>query len=78
MSRVVSERYYLSPTDGTQRFQVETIGESRANLLQMSALDPIRVVRRLLNFPQAPGAVYSILFCRTERFAFTQTIQNQK
>ncbi|WP_321495311.1 GntR family transcriptional regulator [uncultured Desulfobacter sp.] len=78
LSRVVSERFYLSPLDGTQQFQVETLGEARANLLKMSALDPILVVRRLLNFPQAPGAVYSILFCRTERFAFTQTIQNQK
>ena len=78
LSQVVSERFYLSPTDGTQQFQVETVGEKRARLLGMSALDPILVVRRLLNFPNAPGAVYSVLFCRTDRFAFTQTISHLK
>lgn len=76
LSQVVSEQFYLSPTDGTQQFQVETLGEKRADLLKMSALDPILVVRRLLNFPNAPGAVYSTLCCRTDRFAFTQTIRN--
>ncbi len=78
LSQVVAERFYLTPTDGTQQFQVEVLGEKRAQLLGLSALDPILVVRRLLNFPNAPGAVYSVLFCRTDRFAFTQTIQNQK
>ncbi|NDY71345.1 GntR family transcriptional regulator [Desulfobacter hydrogenophilus] len=78
LSRVVSERFYLTPSDGTQQFQVETLNEQRAPLLGMSHLDPILVVRRLLNFPNAPGAVYSVLFCRTNQFAFTQTIQNKK
>lgn len=76
LSQVVSQRFYLSPTDGTQQFQVETLGEKRASLLEMSALDSILVARRRLNFPNAPGAIYSILCCRTDRFAFTQTIQN--
>lgn len=77
LSRVVAEKFYLSPTDGTQQFQVETTGEKRAALLGLSALDPILVVRRRLNFPNAPAAVYSLLFCRTDRFAFAQTIKNQ-
>ncbi|WP_343054544.1 GntR family transcriptional regulator [Desulfobacter latus] len=78
LSRVVFERFYLTPSDGTQQFQVEPLNEQRASLLGMSPFDPILVVRRLLNFPNAPGAVYSVLFCRTDRFAFTQTIQNQR
>lgn len=78
LSRVVSERFYLSPIDGTQQFQVETPGEKRAEFLGMSPMDSVLVVRRLLNFSNAPGAVYSVLFCRTDRFAFTQTIKNQK
>nr|WP_319396244.1 GntR family transcriptional regulator [uncultured Desulfobacter sp.] len=77
LSRVVSERFYLTPSDGTQQFQVETLNEQRAALLDLPPLDPILVVRRLLNFSKAPGAVYSVLFCRTDRFAFTQTIKNQ-
>ncbi len=77
LSRVVSEQFYLTPCDGTQQFQVETLNEERASLLGMPPLDPILVVRRLLNFSKAPGAIYSVLFCRTDRFAFTQTIKNQ-
>lgn len=77
LSRVVSERFYLTPSDGTQQFRVEPLNEQRAALLDMAPLDPVLVVRRLLNFPKAPGAVYSVLFCRTDRFAFAQTIQNQ-
>ncbi len=77
LSRVVSERFYLTPCDGTQQFQVETLNEQRASILDMPPLDPILVVRRSLNFPKAPGAIYSVLFCRTDRFAFTQTIKNQ-
>jgi GntR family transcriptional regulator len=76
LSRVVSERFYLAPSDGTQQFQVEPLNEQRASILGMSPLDPILVVRRLLNFPKAPGAIYSVLFCRTDRFAFSQTIKN--
>ncbi|WP_287126356.1 GntR family transcriptional regulator [Desulfobacter sp.] len=76
LSRVVSERFYLAPSDGTQQFQVEPLNEQRASILGMSPLEPILVVRRLLNFPKAPGAIYSVLFCRTDRFAFSQTIKN--
>ena len=76
LSQVVSERFYLTPTDGTQQFQVEDPGRARADLLKIPAMEPLLMVRRRLNFPNAPGAVYSVLYCRTDQFAFTQTIQN--
>ncbi len=78
LAQVVSEQYYLSPEDGTQQFKVETPGTKRAKLLETSPKEPVLVVRRELNFPEAPGAVYSTLFCRTDRFAFSQTIQGNR
>jgi GntR family transcriptional regulator len=38
----------------------------------------VLTVRRNLNFPQAPNGIYSVLFCRTDVFAFSQTIQSEK
>jgi GntR family transcriptional regulator len=34
----------------------------------------VLTVFRELNFPDAPTAVYGVLYCRTDRFAFSQTI----
>lgn len=75
LARVVSEHYYLTPEDGTQTFKVELPGAGRAELMDLSPKIPVLVVRRTLNFPDAPGAIFSNLYCRTDRYAFSQTIQ---
>lgn len=78
LSRVVADQYYLSPENGFQQFKVETADPYRAGLLKLSFKDQVLVVRRELNFPNAPGAVFSTLYCRTDTFAFSQTIQAEK
>ncbi len=78
LAQVVSEHFYLSPREGSQQFKVETPGIERAKILQLSPKEPILVVRRELNFPDAPKAIFSTLYCRTDRFAFSQTIQGEK
>ena len=35
---------------------------------------PLLIVERLLHFPRAEGAVYTELFCRTDRFVYAQTL----
>lgn len=75
LAQVVSNQYYLVPENGNQQFKVESLGPEKALLLELSPGDPILAVRRKLNFPQAPEAVFSILFCRTDFFSFSQTIQ---
>ncbi len=77
LSQVVSEHYYLAVQDGSQQFKVETPGLKKADLLGLSPKEPVLVVRRELNFPNAPRAIFSTLFCRTDRFAFSQTIQGE-
>lgn len=75
LAQVVSDQYYLTPTQGTQQFKVETPGTHRARVLGLSPKQPVLVVRRELNFPNAPTAVFSTLYCCTDQFAFSQTIQ---
>ena len=77
LAQVVSEQYYLTPEDGAQTFKVELPGAKRAELMALPPKVPVLVVRRELNFPDAPGAIFSNLYCRTDRYAFSQTIQAQ-
>jgi len=77
LAQVVSDLYYLAPENGNQQFKVETLDTERAEWLKLSPSDPVLTVRRKLNFPQAPNGIFSILFCRTDKFAFSQTIQSE-
>ncbi|MBT4364837.1 MAG: GntR family transcriptional regulator [Desulfobacteraceae bacterium] len=74
LSRVVKEKYYMRPIDGKQNFRIGHLSENRAGYLDVSKDTSILVVKRILNFEQAEGAIYSELFCRTDRFVFSQTI----
>jgi GntR family transcriptional regulator len=75
LAQVVSDHYYLTPETGNQQFKVEFLDSERAARLHLCSSDPVLTVRRTLNFPQAPTAIFSVLFCRTDMFAFSQTIQ---
>jgi len=76
LAQVVSDHYFLAPENATQQFRVEGLDSERAKWLKLSPSEPILTVRRTLNFPQAPNGIFSILFCRTDVFAFSQTIQS--
>ena len=45
-----------------------------SRLLALPRTAPILVVNRTLHFPEAPRAIFSVLFCRTDRFVFTQQL----
>jgi DNA-binding GntR family transcriptional regulator len=77
LAQVVSDHYFLTPENATQQFRVEALDSERAKWLKLSPSDPILTVRRTLNFPQAPNGIFSILFCRTDMFAFSQTIRSE-
>jgi GntR family transcriptional regulator len=74
LSRVVSDQYFLKPETGRQTFKISFLSGYKAKLLGLKSADPILEVQRTLNFPGAKGAVFSRLYCRTDRFAFSQTI----
>ncbi|MCF6249351.1 MAG: GntR family transcriptional regulator [Desulfobacula sp.] len=74
LSQVVSDHYYLKPDTGRQTFKVCFLNKKKAALLGLGKSDPILEVQRTLDFPDAKESVFSRLYCRTDRFAFSQTI----
>jgi GntR family transcriptional regulator len=74
LSRVVADAYHLTPENGTQTFFVAVPDPDTAAHLALEPDTPVLTVRRELNFPLAPKAVYAVLYCRTDRFAFSQNI----
>ncbi len=74
LSRLVSDRYGLQPETGRQTFRIAYLSSDRARLLDLAPGHPILEVERILDFSVAGAALFSRLFCRTERFAFSQTL----
>lgn len=74
LSRIVDERYYMRPTSGKQNFRIGYLEGEKALCLDVSPITPVLLVKRFLHFPGAENAIYSELYCRTDRFVFSQTI----
>lgn len=73
LSQIVAEHYYLRPERVHQSFRITTLKGPLARALQVTPAAPVMHVRRRLHFPRAENAVYAELYCRTDRFEFSQT-----
>jgi GntR family transcriptional regulator len=74
LSRIVDERYHMRPSGGKQTFRIGYLEGENARHLAVSAAMPVLVVKRILSFSQAENAIYAELYCRTDRFVFSQAI----
>ena len=74
LSGVVSDHYYLKPSTGRQTFKASFLSDPKAGQLGLKPSEPILEVERTLNFSGTAGAVFSRLYCRTDKFAFSQTL----
>lgn len=74
LSAIADERFHLRPTGGKQNFCIEYPNADRARLLGVEANVPILRVDRFLHFQQADNGFFSRLYCRTDRFVFSQNI----
>ncbi|MFH1993397.1 MAG: GntR family transcriptional regulator [Pseudomonadota bacterium] len=74
LSQIVDEQYYMRPVGGKQTFMIGHVSGKKAQELAVPEDTPILLVKRFLHFPVAQDAIYSELFCRTDRFVFSQTI----
>ena len=74
LSQIVDEKYYLQPTGGKQNFRIVHLTGGKAGDLSVSSEMPILLVKRFLDFPSAKNAIFSELFCRTDKFVFSQII----
>lgn len=74
LAQVVAAHYYMRPTSGKQNFRIGFLEGKRAAVLELLPTEPVLTVKRFLNFAQTENAIYSELFCRTDRFVFSQEI----
>lgn len=74
LAQIVAEHYYLHPLGGRQSFQVQPVGDDYADLLGLKCATPILYVRRRLHFHDMDDGIYSRLYCRTDKFVFTQNL----
>ena len=74
LSQLAREHYRLEAESADQDFRVAAPGEERGRLLELSPDAPVLLVKRRIHFPNARDAVFSELFCRTDRLVFSQTL----
>lgn len=77
ISRVIEEHFALRPQSAEQTFRVVPLDARRAELLALQPAAAILRVDRTLHFVLAPGAVFVRMYCRTDRFAFSQRIEGK-
>jgi len=74
LSEIADERYFMRPSHGKQNFRIGYLSGKKARQLDVTPATPVLIVQRFLHFPQAENAFFSELFCRTDRYVFSQSI----
>ena len=74
LSQLIAQRYRLRPRSCRQTFRVHAVDAAMARVLKVSAGTALVLVKRTLDFPQAPGAIFSELYCHTDDVVFAQDI----
>jgi GntR family transcriptional regulator len=77
LSEIVERHYRMRPQSADQTFRVTRLTAELARRLALAPGSPILQVERTLNFALAPAAVFARMYCRTDRFAFSQRIGAQ-
>lgn len=77
LSQLIDQHYQLRPSSADQNFRVAPLDPDRAATLELPASEPLLLVNRTLHFEHARGAIYSKLYCRTDRLVFSQTLFSQ-
>lgn len=75
LSQLVQETYGFVLAGGEQRFTITYPDERLSKLIGLSQKTPILTVNRFLHSQHLPNAIYSDLFCRTDEFIFSQSLQ---
>jgi GntR family transcriptional regulator len=74
LSQVVESSFYMRPVGGRQTFRIDYLDSRKAALMGVTAATAVLEVHRFLNFKPMDNAVFSVLFCLTENFVFSQQI----
>jgi GntR family transcriptional regulator len=74
LSELVERRYSLRPVGGRQLLGAVTVPARWARRLGVTRSTPLLLVRRWLDFPGAPAALYARMYCRSDQVEVTQTL----
>lgn len=74
LSQVVREVYFLEASSADQTFNIIYPDKTIAATLKSSARSPLLHVSRTLHFADHRAAIYCDIYCRTDRFHFSQTL----
>ncbi len=74
LSALVEQRYGLTPQAGRQTFRVRAATAALAKTLKLAEHTPLLLVKRTLDFPRAPAAMFAELWCHTDELVFAQEI----
>jgi GntR family transcriptional regulator len=74
LSQMAEDDYYLRPVGGKQDFKIGYLEKGKADLLKVSHETPLLLVNRFIHFSNHNNGIYSDLYCRTDRFVFSQTL----
>jgi len=74
LAQIAREHFYLEATSADQAFEIVGADDSSAALLEIERGSPILKVDRNLHFGQYRNAIYVEIYCRTDRYRFSQTI----
>jgi GntR family transcriptional regulator len=74
LSEVIESRYRMLPQSADQTFCVERLDSAHACNLRLPEGEPVLRVDRTLHFASALAAVFARMYCRTDRFVFSQRI----
>jgi GntR family transcriptional regulator len=74
LSQLIEQRYRLRPRTGRQTFRVHSANAALARTLKLASGTPLVLVKRTLDFPRAPSAIFAELYCHTDELVFAQDI----
>jgi GntR family transcriptional regulator len=74
LSRIVREVFHLEATSADQEYSITSANAETGQLLGVPYNTPLLHVGRTLHFGAHQSAIYCDIYCRTDRYRFTQTI----
>lgn len=74
LSRIVRQVFFLEASAAEQMFTITYPDKTIAATLDSNTRVPLLHVRRTLHFGEHKAAIYCDIYCRTDRFHFSQTL----
>ena len=74
LSKIIESEYFMKPTGGRQNFTIIQPDNKILKILDVDIKTPILLVKRFLNFKQKENLIYAKIYCKTDKFVFSQEL----